>query len=246
MRLERPAREKPGLQAAAELRRARARRRTPVRTARPLHSAVQEQHDLSPRPMRQRWRPSAERLLEPRRVRATGGAGFAAAAGAGACGVATGAAFRKSSPRDASISATNSPRTGAVGAAAMTGSVCAAGAIAGLTGCTAGGGVAGWATVPGRKLSPNEVSRSETKSFRTLGCGAGSGTGGAQRQALAWARALRLECEPQAPAWPAPALRQPLESLRRREARARRLGAQPPRAQPLPLQRQFLVQRLLV
>src|ERR1039458_9286464 len=48
----------------------------------------------------------------------TGGAGFAAATGAGACGVATGAAFRKSSPRDASISATNSPRTGAVGAAA--------------------------------------------------------------------------------------------------------------------------------
>ena len=39
----------------------------------------------------------------------------------------------------------------------------------------AAGGATGLATVPGRKLSPNEDSRSETNSFRTLGSGSGSG-----------------------------------------------------------------------
>ena len=48
----------------------------------------------------------------------TGGTGLACVAGADGCGVATGAAFRKSSPSDASMSATNSPRTGAAGGAA--------------------------------------------------------------------------------------------------------------------------------
>ena len=73
------------------------------------------------------------------------------------------------------MSATNSPRTGALCAAATAGSVRAAGACAGAAGLDAtgfaatgaAGGATGLATVPGRKPSPSEVSRSETKSLRT-------------------------------------------------------------------------------
>ena len=118
--------------------------------------------------------------------------GLAFATGAGGSGSATGAAFRKSSPREASISATNSPRTGAVCPAATQARACAAGACAGTAGLAAGraaGGATGLATVPGRKLSPNEASRSETNSFRAARrAGSGSGAASANRRAH-WLRA---------------------------------------------------------
>ena len=64
--------------------------------------------------MRQRSRPEVAQPLAPHRNRRFGAA---FAAGEGSSGSATGAAFRKSSPSEASISATNSPRTGPLRAA---------------------------------------------------------------------------------------------------------------------------------